>query len=132
MDEALAWTDKSIALNKNFTNLNTKARLLELKGNSAESKDIRTAAMKIATEADMNAYGYQLLNQKKTDEAIAVFKSNAEKYPDSWNVYDSLAEAYQVKGDNKKAVENYKIALSKVSDEQNKTRIQNTISQLNK
>jgi predicted Zn-dependent protease len=39
--------------------------------------------------------GYQLLFGEKPDEAIAVFKSNVEHYPESANVYDSLAEAYE-------------------------------------
>jgi hypothetical protein len=132
IDEGLKWAEKSISFNRNFTNMNTKARLLELKGDASESAELRQAALKIANEAEMNTYGYQLLNEKKIDEAISVFKDNIKKYPDSWNVYDSLGEAYSIKGENKLAVENYKIALSKVSDEQNKTRIQNTISQLNK
>lgn len=43
----------------------------------------------------INIAGYQLLNGNKPDEAIAVFKTNVERYPASANVYDSLAEAYE-------------------------------------
>ena len=43
----------------------------------------------------INNLGYQLLAQSKPDEAIAAFKANVERYPDSANVYDSLAEAYE-------------------------------------
>jgi predicted alpha/beta superfamily hydrolase len=43
----------------------------------------------------MNQLGYQLLFAEKPDEAIVVFKSNVDRYPDSANVYDSLAEAYE-------------------------------------
>lgn len=43
----------------------------------------------------MNQMGYQLLFGDKTDEAIAAFKMNVERYPASANVYDSLAEAYE-------------------------------------
>jgi predicted alpha/beta superfamily hydrolase len=43
----------------------------------------------------INNLGYQLLGQSKPDEAIAAFKANVERYPDSANVYDSLAEAYE-------------------------------------
>ena len=42
----------------------------------------------------INQLGYQLLNSKP-EEAIAVFKTNIERYPGSANVYDSLAEAYE-------------------------------------
>jgi predicted alpha/beta superfamily hydrolase len=43
----------------------------------------------------INQIGYQLLFAGKSDEAIAVFKTNVERYPASANVYDSLAEAYE-------------------------------------
>ena len=46
----------------------------------------------------MNDYGYQLLGAGKTQEAIAVFKQNAEKYPASWNTYDSLGEGLAAAG----------------------------------
>jgi uncharacterized protein len=43
----------------------------------------------------LNQMGYQLLFEAKPEEAIAVFKANVERYPQSANVYDSLAEAYE-------------------------------------
>lgn len=49
-------------------------------------------------EALVNQIGYQFLAAGKPDEAIATFKSNVERYPDSANVYDSLAEAYEKGG----------------------------------
>lgn len=48
-----------------------------------------------APENLINQVGYQLLFAEKPEEAIAAFKSNVERYPDSANVYDSLAEAYE-------------------------------------
>jgi len=42
----------------------------------------------------INQLGYQLF-QNNPEEAIAVFKTNVERYPASANVYDSLAEAYE-------------------------------------
>lgn len=55
----------------------------------------------------MNVYGYQLLGQRKVDEAIAVFKKNVKDYPHSWNTYDSLGEAYALKGHKRQAMTNY-------------------------
>jgi predicted alpha/beta superfamily hydrolase len=43
----------------------------------------------------INQMGYQFLFDGKSEEAIVVFKANVERYPDSANVYDSLAEAYE-------------------------------------
>jgi len=43
----------------------------------------------------INQMGYQFLSDGKPEEAIEAFKANVERYPDSANVYDSLAEAYE-------------------------------------
>jgi predicted alpha/beta superfamily hydrolase len=52
----------------------------------------------IATpEAVINQIGYQFLlaETPNPEDAIATFKINVERYPNSANVYDSLAEAYE-------------------------------------
>ena len=45
-------------------------------------------------ESRMNWIGYQLLGQGKAEAAIQAFRINVDAYPQSFNVYDSLAEAY--------------------------------------
>jgi tetratricopeptide (TPR) repeat protein len=55
----------------------------------------------IATPENLiNQIGYQFLlgTTPNPEEAIATFKSNVERYPNSANVYDSLAEAYERNG----------------------------------
>jgi tetratricopeptide (TPR) repeat protein len=63
------------------------------------------------SEGDMNAWGYRLLQNNQVREAIEVFKLNVLAYPNSANVYDSLAESYAVHGDKQLAIDNYKKAL---------------------
>jgi hypothetical protein len=132
LDNAMGWVDRSISMNRNFTNLNTKALVSEKKGNQAEAAKLRSDAFAIATEVELNAYGYQLISQQKTDDAIAIFERNVQAHPQSWNVYDSLAEAYGIKGDKKKAIDNYSKALNLTTDAAQKTRISGTIEQLKK
>jgi len=64
-----------------------------------------------ASESELNAWGYRLLANNQVREAIEVFKLNVEAYPNSANVYDSLAESYLAHGDKQLAIENYKKAL---------------------
>jgi len=59
----------------------------------------------------MNNLGYQLMGAGKMNDAIAVFKSNVERYPHSANVYDSLAEAYEKSGKLDLARPNYERAV---------------------
>ncbi len=49
----------------------------------------------LVPEALINQIGYEYLGSGQADQAIAVFKSNVERYPNSANVYDSLGEAYE-------------------------------------
>ena len=62
-------------------------------------------------ENRLNSLGYSFLLQKKFAEAIAVLKLNVELYPQSWNVYDSLAEAYMMNGEKDLAIANYEKSL---------------------
>jgi peptidylprolyl isomerase len=63
-------------------------------------------------EGELNNLGYRLLRQKKVKEAIEILKLNVEAYPQSANVYDSLAEAYVFTGDRELAVQNYEKSLA--------------------
>jgi glyoxylase-like metal-dependent hydrolase (beta-lactamase superfamily II) len=70
-------------------------------------------------ETEFNRLGYRLLNQNRVDEAIAVFKLNVDLYPEAFNTYDSLGEAYMVKGEKELAVKNYQRSLELNPDNAN-------------
>ena len=130
LEEAVSWSDKSIRINKNGSNLWTKACLLEKTGNTSEADKLKTEALSIATENEMNMIGYQFVFAKQFEKAIEIFKKNAAKHPDSWNVYDSLGEVYAANGDKNLAIENYQKALNMVEDDNNKVRIHKIIDDL--
>ena len=72
----------------------------------------RDTASFSVSEALMNRLGYYLLYERRLpSEAIAVFAANAETFPRSANVYDSLAEAFLVHGDTAQAVTHYRRSL---------------------
>jgi len=59
----------------------------------------------------LNNLGYEFIRAKKFKEAIRLFQLNVEAYPQSSNVYDSLAEAYMDDGDKPEAIANYQKSL---------------------
>jgi tetratricopeptide (TPR) repeat protein len=63
-------------------------------------------------ENNFNSLGYQELREKNYKKAIHIFEINVALYPNSSNVYDSLAEAFMKRGDTIKAIENYKKSLT--------------------
>lgn len=62
-------------------------------------------------ELDINEIGYRFMANKQYDKAIEVFKLNVKLYPNAWNTYDSLGEAYAAAGNKKLAIENYEKSL---------------------
>jgi len=62
-------------------------------------------------EGTLNGLGYRLLYGGKETDSIEVFKKNVELYPQSGNVYDSLAEAYAKTGQKDLAIQNYEKSL---------------------
>jgi len=62
-------------------------------------------------ENELVGLGYGLLSMKKVKEAIEIFKLSVEAYPESYNSYDSLAEAYMDDGEKELAIKNYEKSL---------------------
>jgi tetratricopeptide (TPR) repeat protein len=64
-------------------------------------------------EDTINSWAYSLMFQNHLPEATALLKLNVQMYPESFNVYDSLAEAYMKAGQKDLAIENYRKSLEK-------------------
>ena len=114
LSEAMTWIDKALGMigGSNFNNNSIKAGLLTLDGKKEQGDKLMEASIANSTEAELNVYGYQLMNQGRFDDAINIFKMNIKRHPDAWNVYDSLAEALNNTGDKKGAKENYETAYN--------------------
>jgi hypothetical protein len=66
---------------------------------------------KVSAERSINSLGYALLGAKKIDEAMTAFRRNVELYPQSANVYDSLADGFEAAGKSDVAVQNVRKAV---------------------
>jgi tetratricopeptide (TPR) repeat protein len=131
LDKGLQRVDRSIGINKNLTNMMTKSLILQSLGKSDEAAKIKNEAFTLPgnDEAQINTLGYQLMGIGKTDEALKVFEKNTVDYPNSWNVWDSLAEGLLTTGDKVKSKKLYEKALSMAPDNQ-KDRIKGVLANI--
>jgi CubicO group peptidase (beta-lactamase class C family) len=74
----------------------------------AATPDERTVS-----ESYLNGEGYVALGAGRLAEAIATFRLNADLYPQSANVWDSLGEAYRAAGDLEQSLACYRTALDR-------------------
>jgi CubicO group peptidase (beta-lactamase class C family) len=86
------------------------------KGIDAAVAEYRTLKAKSSpthdfAEPELNALGYRLMQTGKMKEAVEIFKLNVEAYPQGFNTYDSLAEAYMNTNQRELAITNYKKSL---------------------
>jgi hypothetical protein len=66
----------------------------------------------LSTEGEINTLGYRLLELKRVEQAIEIFKLNVADYPRSANVYDSLADAYEAAGQKELAIKSSEQVLA--------------------
>ncbi|MDH3493499.1 MAG: alpha/beta hydrolase-fold protein [Acidobacteriota bacterium] len=66
----------------------------------------------IPPEDYLNASGYFLMREEKYELALSVLKENANNYPESANVYDSLGECLEKMGRLEEAAFNFEKAMN--------------------
>ena len=119
--ENYAWVeyDQLIAIPQDeYKGESRERRLLLKSGNQwkiASSVSVGTSTYEDSpanVEDRINGMAYSLLESGKTTEAIEMFKVNVSLYPQSWNAYDSLGEAFATAGQTKLAIQNYEKSVS--------------------
>jgi CubicO group peptidase (beta-lactamase class C family) len=76
-----------------------------------------TAPRRVAI--NVNWAGYQFLNADRLKLALEIFKINTEMFPEGYNTWDSLGEAYMKLGKDAKAISSYEKSLELNPDNQN-------------
>ena len=69
-------------------------------------------------ENNRNILAYVLMAKNNIDGALKIYKENIDLYPNSWNVFDSLGEAYSTLGNTDEAIENFEKALDMAPENQ--------------
>ncbi len=129
-EQALSWINTAAAQNKSYAVLQIKADILNKLNRTTEAETAMKDAMALATENEVNAYGYQLLGAGNKDKAIEIFVLNTKKFPNSANTWDSLGEAYFTNGDKKNAIASFKKSLSLNPTEGTKANSEKYLKQL--
>jgi dienelactone hydrolase len=68
------------------------------------AKSAAPAAQVLFPQGEMNAFGYQLIQEGRAREAIIAFQMNVDAYPSSANAYDSLSDGYLEDGNTTEAL----------------------------
>jgi tetratricopeptide (TPR) repeat protein len=132
--QALNWINSATNPNlggiNSFRALSTKSKLLEKLGNASEASRTWAQALEKANPLELHTYGRQLLAEKKTKEAFAIFESNFKKHNGEWPTNVGMMRGYSALGDLKKALEHAKMALVQAPDDVNKKGLEGAIKQL--
>lgn len=70
-----------------------------------------TAPARPTPEQGINDAGYGLMESGKLQDAIELLKMNVRLFPEAWNTYDSLGEAYAKAGETALAIQNYEKSI---------------------
>jgi tetratricopeptide (TPR) repeat protein len=134
LDQALSWinaaTDPSLGGTNSFKAVSTKSAILQKQGKSAEATAIMEKALENGSVIEIHTYGRQLLAQKKTKEAFAVFEKNHKKFQGAWPTNAGMMRAYNGIGDTKSALKYAKLALEQAPDALNRDFLQRSIEKL--
>jgi len=80
------------------------ARYQELKTKEGQAWDF--------SERVLNGFGYELLEERRLEAALAAFRINVQAFPESGNAWDSLGEGLATLGRKPEAIQAYRRAVS--------------------
>jgi len=118
LDEAITFLDRSQLLEDRFENGMTRAAILRAQGKEQEAAKVQAAALEKAQPLQLHIYARQLQQQKKQQEAFAIFKKNAAAHPDLWFVHAGLARVYSGEGKFQEAAKEMQIAIPGAPEQQ--------------
>jgi tetratricopeptide (TPR) repeat protein len=116
LDEALRYSNRSIQVEERYDNLMTKSQVLDALGRKDEATVARNQALDRADVNQLYAFALLLQAQKKQDEAFAIYRNLAKKYPDHWRAHAAMARVYSGQGDFDSALKEANAALPGAPD----------------
>jgi tetratricopeptide (TPR) repeat protein len=134
--QALQWADSAsgpvFGGNTQFGPKSTKAQILQKLGKGDEATALMKAAMPIANMQELHSYGRSLLAQKKTREALEIFRANYTKHPKEFTTMMGMTRGYSANADYKNALKFAQMALPLAPNATSKTAAEGMIEKLKK
>ena len=131
LPDGLKYADKSIEIESRYDNLMTKSRILAAMGKNDEAKSFAAQALAKADAPQSYQYARQLQRDHKQDEAFAIYRAIAQKYPTNLFAYAGLSRIAVGEGNYEEAVKEMKLAKD-AAPENAKSQIQGLINRLEK
>jgi tetratricopeptide (TPR) repeat protein len=129
LDEALKDEEQSIQAEERFDNLVGKSRILAAMGRKDDAETFLNKAVEKGSAVQLYSYGRQLQVEKKQDEAFAIYRTGAKKFPGDWTSHLGLARVYSGQGDFDKAVKEVQSSLTTAPDS-NKASLERYVKRL--
>ena len=108
LEEALLWADsatsKTFGGTRNFETWQTKAAILDSLGRKAEAEEALKRAFNYVDDFQGYVYGCALVNAKRPQEALEIFKLIYDKFPNTLFTNIGMATGYSALGDYKTAL----------------------------
>jgi tetratricopeptide (TPR) repeat protein len=118
LDNALAYSNKSIENEDRYENELTKSKVLMALNRNDESAAAQKKALAFASPLQLHMFARGLQAEKHNDEAFAIFRENAQKHPNEWFVHTGLARIYSSQGKFDDAAKEMKLAETAAPDNQ--------------
>jgi tetratricopeptide (TPR) repeat protein len=129
LDDALNYADKSIQNEDRYDNEMTKSHVLAALHRKDDAAAAEKKALALANPLQIHLYARGLQAEKRSDEAYAIFRDNANKHPDLWFTHTGLARVYSSQGKFDEAAKEMKLALASAPDNQ-KTYVDSLVKKL--
>lgn len=118
LDDALSYSNKSIAVEDRYDNEMTKAKVLGALNRKQDALAAQKTALEHANPLQLHLFARSLQAEKRNDEANAIFRENAKNHPDLWFVHTGLARMYCSEGKFDDAAKEMKLALASAPESQ--------------
>lgn len=131
LPQGLKYVDQSIQIEERYDNLMTKSKILEAMGKPDEAKTFAAQALAKADAPQSYQYARQLQRDHKQDEAFAIYRGMAKKYPTNMFTYAGQARVAVGAGNYDEAVKQMKLCLA-AAPENAKSQVQGLVNRLEK